>query len=473
MSFIKELSTEIVVIGSGPGGYTAAFRSSDLGKKVVLIEKDSNIGGVCLNKGCIPSKALLNVSHLIDDTKYSKSFGVEFSNPKIDLKKINDWKNNIISNLSNGISSLANKRNVKIINGYAKFLSANKIIVTDKQNKQITIKFQNCIIATGSSPVMLNHLYNNTTNILSSTDALNIKQIPKNLLVIGGGYIGLELGSVYHSLGSKITIAEFLPDLLSMADSDLVQPLFKKISNNFKNIYLSTEVTKLEHIQNKIIAHLKNKNKNFTEPFDAILICVGRKPNTLNLNLDKAGIKTDKNGFIQVNSQRRTIIPNIYAIGDITGNPMLAHKATHEAHIASENIAGKNTHFEPISIPSVIYTNPEVAWVGETENDLKKKNIEYNKAIFPWAANGRALSIENQDGKTKLLTSKDNNKILGIGIVGANAGEIINEAILAMEMGANTEDLGLTIHAHPTLSETLSNCAEILNGTITDLYIPK
>ena len=473
MNYSNNLKTQLAIIGSGPGGYTAAFRAADLGIDVILIEKNPSLGGVCLNRGCIPSKALLHLSHIIDLASNANDFGLEFNKPEIDLNKIIKWKNKIINNLSNGISALANQRNVKIINGHAKFMSANKLIVTDEQKKQLTIDFNNCIIATGSSPNMLNHLYKNNLNIINSTGALDINKIPKDLLVIGGGYIGLELGTVYNSLGSNVTVTEYFSNLLPMADNDLVDPLKKKLIKNFKNIYLSTEVIKLDKKNKKIIATFKNDNKDFNEPFDSVLIAVGRYPNTSNLDLEKAGIQINKNGFIKVNKNRRTIIPNIYAIGDVIGDPMLAHKATHEAKIAAENIAGIKSFFEPLSIPSVIYTNPEVAWVGYTESELKKINKQYNKAIFPWAASGRALTMGESSGKTKILSSKDNSKILGIGIVGHNAGELINEASLAIEMGTSIEDLSLTIHAHPTLSETISNTAEILDGTITDLYIPK
>ncbi len=468
---LDKIVTQLVVIGSGPGGYTAAFRAADLGLKVVIIEKNNNLGGVCLNRGCIPSKAFLHLSHIINESKKIKNMGVEFNEPKIKRNKIKSWKESIVNNLSNGIENLAKQRNVEVINGKAEFYSAKQLIVTDKQNKKVIIEFDNCIIASGSSPSLIKNIDVNSPLIINSTKALDMESIPKKLLIIGGGYIGLELGTVYHSFGSEITIAEFFPNLLSMADQDLVKPLQQELENKFKNIYLSTEVQNLDPKTNNVIATFKQNKKIFKNTYDMVLICIGRTPNTKYLHLDKAGIRLDKNGFIPVNKKQRTIIPNIYAIGDVIGNPMLAHKATHEGKIAAENIAGKDVIFDPITIPSVIYTNPEIAWAGFTENELKEKNIQYNKALFPWAASGRAMTNGTTNGKTKILSSKDNDTILGIGIVGTNAGELISEAVLAMEMGANIEDISLTIHPHPTLSETIANTSEILTKTITDLYI--
>tara|TARA_Y100001970_G_scaffold23435_1_gene27549 strand:+ start:28962 stop:30389 length:1428 start_codon:yes stop_codon:yes gene_type:complete len=467
----NNIETQVVVIGSGPGGYTAAFRAADLGMEVLLIDKDINLGGVCLNRGCIPSKAYLHLSHIIENSNKAKEFGVYFNNPTIDIDKIYNWKNSIIKNLSDGIALLAKQRKIKIINGLATFLSANRLSVKDNQNKQITIKFNYCIVATGSSPSKINFLKKKHPKIINSTQALSLKEIPKKMLVIGGGYIGLELGTAFASFGSQITVAEFSSNLLPMADQDLVQPLFENLQKRFKNIFLSTEVIDLNNKQNKVEVTFKKKEKLFKDIFDIVLVAIGRRPNTKLLNLDKAGIKVNDKGFIPVNEKRRTITPNIYAIGDINGNPMLAHKATHEAKVAAENISGLNSIFKPISIPSVIYTNPEIAWVGYTESELKNNKIEYNKAIFPWSASGRAMTTGDTSGKTKILTSKNNSKILGIGICGSNAGELIAEAMLAIEMGANPEDISLTIHPHPTLSETIANASEMLMKTITDLYI--
>ena len=468
---MKNIGMKVVVIGSGPGGYTAAFRAADLGLNVTLIDKDKNLGGVCLNRGCIPSKAYLHLSHIISDASESRNFGVSFNEPIIDMNKIYNWKDSIVRNLNMGIETLAKQRKIKIINGLASFLSANQLSVKDNQNKQINIEFDYCIIATGSSPSKLKNFGNQYEKVINSTQALSLKKVPKKMLVIGGGYIGLELGTVYQSFGSQITLAEFSPNLLSMADQDLVNPLLKTLEKKFENIFLSTEVIDLKEKNNMVSVTFNNNNKLFQDSFDMVLTSIGRTPNIKYLDLDKAGIRTNTKGFIPVNEKRRTIIPNIYAIGDITGNPMLAHKATHEGKVAAENISGLNSIFKPMAIPSVIYTNPEIAWAGYTESELKNNKIKYNKAIFPWSASGRAMTTGSTIGKTKVLTSKDNSKILGVGICGVNAGELISEAMLAIEMGANIEDIGLTIHPHPTLSETIANASEILTKTITDLYI--
>ena len=467
----NHIKRKIIVIGSGPGGYTAAFRAADLGLDVTLIDKDKNLGGVCLNRGCIPSKAYLHLSNVINEAEESKDFGVTFEKPKIDIKKIFEWKNSIVNNLNSGIKELANQRKIKVINGLASFLSANKLSVRDNQNKIINLNFDYCIIATGSSPTKLNFGSNDSCKVINSTDALSLNEVPKKMLVIGGGYIGLELGSAFQSFGSKITVAEFSSRLLPMADKDLVDPLYNSLKSKFKNIFLSTEVVGLKEINNMIEVKFKNNDLIFQDSFDKVLVSVGRSPNTKFLNLEKAGIKLNQRGFIPVNDKMRTITPNIYAIGDIVGDPMLAHKATHEGKVAAENIAGYNSVFDPIAIPSVIYTNPEIAWAGYTESDLRNKKIKYNKGIFPWSASGRAMTNGQAIGKTKILTSEDNSKILGVGISGNNAGELISEAMLAIEMGANIEDISLTIHPHPTLSETFANASEVLTKTITDLYI--
>ncbi len=467
------LKTQLAVIGSGPGGYTAAFRAADLGISVTLIDKEYNLGGVCLNKGCIPSKSLLHLAKTINDVEEVKKAGIIFDNLQIDIEKIHNWKDKTISELNSGIKKLASARKIKILNGLASFNSANQLEITDKQNKNLLLNFENCIIATGSSPQIIPNLNKKHPNIINSTEALNFKNIPERLLVIGGGYIGLELGEVYSALGSKVTVAEFLPSILSMADNDLSSVLTNSLEKKFENIFTSTEVTELIPKGNDhVIATFKN-NKTFKDSFNKVLICIGRTPNTSKLDIEKTGIKLDDKGFIPVNDQRRTLIPNIFAIGDVTGNPMLAHKATHEGKVAAEVISGENASFNPLAIPSVIYTNPEVAWCGDTENELNEQSIRFVKAEFPWNASGRALAVDAINGKTKILCNEKKTKILGVGIVGQNAGELINEAMLAVEMGATPEDLALTIHAHPTLSETLANTSEIINGSITDLYIPE
>ena len=465
--------TKLAIIGGGPGGYTAAFRAADLNIEVTLIDSSEKLGGVCLNEGCIPSKSLLHIANIIDESKKAEHAGIKFKKPEINIKKIHNWKNDIIQNLNNGIEKLAETRKINIITGAAKFNSANQLQIIDNQKKQIQLNFEYCIIATGSYPQIIPNLNKNHPNIINSTDALNFKDIPERLLVIGGGYIGLELGQVFSSLGTKVTIAEFLPSILSMADSDLANILTESLKNKFENIFTSTEVTELIPKDNEyIIATFKNKNL-FKDRFNKVLICIGRIPNTSNINIESTGIRLDSKGFIPVNHQRRTLIPNIFAIGDVTGNPMLAHKATHEGKIAAEVISGENVSFNPITIPSVIYTNPEIAWCGNTENELNEQSIRYIKGEFPWAANGRAITMGTALGKTKILCNEKKTKILGVGIAGHNAGELINEAMLAIEMGATPEDLALTIHAHPTLSETLSNASEVITGSITDLYIQK
>lgn len=466
--------TGLAIIGSGPGGYTAAFRAADLGLDVTLIDKNSSLGGVCLNRGCIPSKSLLHISKIINETKDSSDIGISFAKPKINIEKIHKWKNKIINNLNNGISSLAKARKINVINGEAKFLSANELSIIDNQDKIISLNFDNCIIASGSKSSIIPNLDKKHPSILYSADALNFNKVPKRLLVIGGGYIGLELATVFDSLGSNITLAEFLPSLLSMVDKDLLKPLSSKFENNCENIYLSTEVTSLmPQADNSVVVSFKQKDKEFKDVYDNVLICAGRTPNTSNLNLLKAGIELDPNGFIPVNQQRRTLIPNIYAIGDVTGDPMLAHKASYEGKVAAEVIAGQRSIYEPVAIPSVIYTSPEIAWAGLTEKELNEQSIKYKKAEFPWSANGRAMTMNATNGKTKILTNLDQTQILGIGIVGDNAGDLIGEAMLALEMNAIPEDIGMTIHPHPTLSETIANASEILNGSITELYIPK
>ena len=466
--------TQLAIIGSGPGGYNAAFRAADLGLDVTLIDKNNSLGGVCLNRGCIPSKSLLHISKIINEAKHSSKIGVKFSEPEINLDKIHKWKNKIINDLNKGIESLAKARKVNLINGTAKFLSANQLSITDNQEKSIKLEFDNCIIASGSKSSVIPALDKSHPSILYSKDALNFNKIPKRLLVIGGGYIGLELATVFNSLGSKITIAEFLPSLLSMIDDDLLKPLSDKFEKNCENIYLSTEVTSLvPQADNSVVVSFKQKNKEFKDVFDNVLICAGRTPNTSNLNLMKAGIELDSRGYIPVNNQRRTLIPNIYAIGDVTGDPMLAHKASFEGKVAAEVIAGQNAIYDPVAVPSVIYTSPEIAWAGYTEKELKEQSIKYNKSEFPWSANGRAMTMNATEGKTKILTNLEKTQILGVGIVGDNAGDLISEAMLALEMNANPEDIGMTIHPHPTLSETIANSSEIITGSITELYVPK
>jgi dihydrolipoamide dehydrogenase len=470
---MRNIHFELIVIGAGPGGYAAAFRAADLGKQVLLVDKFDALGGVCLNRGCIPSKALLHLAKVIDDAKSIEPLGVKFQSPILDIDKIRNWKESVISQLNKGIAQMAKARKISRATGIAKFLSPNSITISgSKEDSNYT--FDNCILATGSKPTQI-PTFPEDPRIISSTGALDLKNIPKNLLVIGGGYIGLEMGSVYHAFGSNVTIVEFMPSLLPGADADLVKPLQKKLTNNFKKIYLSTKVVKIIPETAELTVYFeKRNNEKFIESFDIVLVAVGRKPNTENLSLEKAGITVSNHGFIPVNDKRQTNVKNIYAIGDITGDPMLAHKATHEGKVAAEVISGDNSSsFNPKAIPAVIFTDPEIAWAGPTEAELTRDGIPFVKGEFPWKASGRAIALDRTEGKTKILADPETNIIIAIGIVGTNAGDLIGEGMLAIEMGADAEDVGLTIHPHPSLSETVANAAEIIEGTITDLYIPK
>ena len=469
----ENLHSELVVIGAGPGGYAAAFRAADLGKKVTLIDKNKALGGICLNHGCIPSKTLLHITKSLNDVRSLNNMGITFSPPKIDINKVRSWKNSIIHNLNKGILQLAKNRNVNIIHGNATFTSNSQLII-EMENENKTITFDNCIIATGSEPMTIKNIPSNHPEIIDSTEALNLNKIPNKLLIIGGGYIGLELGSVYNALGSQITIVEFMNSLLPGADKDLVLPLEKKLNQDFEKVYLSTKVIKIESSNDGLIVHFENeKNDYFTENFDTALISIGRKPNTSKIGLENTEIALNDKGFIIVDDKLKTNIPHIYAIGDVIGNPMLAHKATHEGKVAAESICGLPSEFKPTVIPAVIFTDPEIAWAGPTENELKIAGVQYQKGEFPWIASGKALATDKSSGKTKLLFDKKTNKIISAGIVGTNAGDLIGEIVLAIEMGATIEDIALSIHPHPTLTETIGNAAEILAGTITDLYISK
>ena len=462
---------KIIVIGSGPGGYAAAFRASDLGNEVTIIEKDSSLGGVCLNRGCIPSKTLLHISKIIDETENIKKFGVTYSQPSIDMGKIQSWKNRVIKKLGGGIKLLAKQRNVEIIQGTANFISDKSIRVINDKEEQ-AINFDKCIIATGSRPINLPFAEVDHENILDSTSALSLKKIPKSMLVIGGGYIGLEMATAYSSLGTKVDVVEFLPRLLPGADLDLVEILEKTLNNKLNKILLNTKVTSISNIKKTIKVTMELDRKEFCSSYDKVLICVGRAPNTDNLSLENTGIKTTKDGFIKVDEYRRTNIDNIFAIGDVTGNPMLAHKATHEGKVAAEVCTNIPSAFDPQVIPAVIFTDPELAWAGKTEEELKIENIDYEKAEFPWQASGKAIAMDRTEGKTKILFEPESKRVIGVGIVGCNASDLIGEAALSIEMGCYSEDIALTIHPHPTLTETFSNTAEVMEKTITDLYIP-
>lgn len=462
---------QVVVLGAGPGGYTAAFRAADLGLKTILIERYDSIGGVCLNVGCIPSKALLHVGKIISEVDELKEQGIDLGSKIPDPKPVRDWTASVINKLTSGLKSMAKQRKVEIVHGVGKFTSSNSIEVTNNSETK-TITFDNAIIAAGSQATKLPAMPDDS-RIMDSTDALLLEKIPKRMLVIGGGIIGLEMATVYASLGCKITVVEMLDSLIAGCDKDIVRPLQKRIKKSYENIFLKTAVTSIKAMKSGLEVCFEGKEAPEKDKFDAILVAVGRQPNGKKIDADKAGIIVTERGFIPVDDQQRTNVANIFAIGDIVGQPMLAHKATHEGKIAAETIAGHKVGFDNRVIPSVAYTDPEIAWVGLSETEAKEKGIEYGKGVFPWAASGRSLALGRDEGITKLLFDKETNRILGAAIVGTNAGDLIAECTLAIEMGADAEDIGLTIHPHPTLSETVAMAAEVFEGTITDLYIPK
>ncbi|MDP3481862.1 MAG: dihydrolipoyl dehydrogenase [Sulfuricella sp.] len=466
-----EIQADVVVLGAGPGGYTAAFRAADLGKKVVLIERYPSLGGVCLNVGCIPSKALLHVAKVISEAEEVSHHGVSFGKPKIDIDQIRAWKESVVTKLTGGLGSLAKQRNVQVIRGVGKFIAPHHIRV-ETADGEVTVAFDNAIIAAGSQAVKI-PTFPADPRVIDSTGALQLADVPKRMLVIGGGIIGLEMATVYHALGARITVVERGPQLMPGADPDIVKPLLKRIEKRYEAILLNTSVAALEAKKDGILATFGGDNAPAPQLFDRVLVAVGRSPNGKLIGAENAGIRISEQGFIPVDKQQRTNIPHIFAIGDIVGQPMLAHKAVHEGKVAAEVIAGHKAAFDPSTIPSVAYTDPEVAWMGLTETEAKAQGIAYEKASFPWAASGRALSIGRDEGITKLIVEKESRRILGAGIVGSNAGELIAEAVLALEMGADAQDIGLTIHPHPTLSETLGFAAEMVEGTITDLYIKR
>ena len=468
----SDLHAEVLVLGSGPGGYTAAFRAADLGKKVVLVEKYDSIGGVCLNVGCIPSKALLHTAEIINEAAEMAAHGIDFGKPKIDIKKLAGFKNKVIKQLTGGLAALAKQRKVQIVTGYGKFTSAHTIEITGKGGSQ-TISFDNAIIAAGSSVFKIPGLPYDDERLLDSTGALELADIPKRLLVIGGGIIGLEMATVYDALGSKVSVVELSPTLIPGCDTDLVRPLMKRLKKRYENIWLNAKVTDIDVLKKGLKVSFEGKGVPEHDVFDRVLLAVGRSPNGKLIDADKAGVAVDDRGFIAVDKQQRTNVSHIFAIGDIVGQPMLAHKATHEAKTAAEVISGMKSYFDAKTIPSVAYTDPEIAWMGITEEQAKADGVEYTKGVFPWAASGRSLSIGRNEGLTKVLFDKNTHKIIGAGMVGTNAGELIAEAVLALEMGADIEDIALTVHPHPTLSETFNFAAEMAEGTITDLYIPK
>lgn len=467
-------TAQIVVIGGGPGGYAAAFYAADLGLSVTLVELEKNPGGVCLYRGCIPSKALLHVAKLLEETRHAAAWGLEYSEPKLNLDKLREWKGSVVTKLTGGLGVLAKQRKITFIQGRASFENASTLRIEGTDGKTQSLQFERAILATGSRPARVGALWIDSPRMMDSTSALDVPDIPKSLLVIGGGYIGLELGSVYAALGTKITVVEMTDGLLPGADRDLVQILHKRLEDKFESIQLSTKVLGLKEQKNGVVASLQGEDGNTTEKrFDKVLMSVGRVPNSQGIGLENTNIETDKRGFVVIDEQRRTREPNIFAVGDIAGEPMLAHKASHEARVAVEAILGHPATFAPNAIPGVVFTDPELAWAGLTETQAAQMGRAVDVARFPWAASGRALTLDRTDGLTKLVLEPSTQQVLGVGICGPGAGEMIAEGTLAIEMGAVADDLKATIHAHPTLSETVMESAEVFFGQSTHLYRPK
>ncbi|WP_076538488.1 dihydrolipoyl dehydrogenase [Shewanella sp. UCD-KL21] len=469
----NEIKTQVVVLGAGPAGYSAAFRAADLGLDTVIVERFSTLGGVCLNVGCIPSKALLHVSKVIEEAKAVADHGVVFGEPKIDLDKLRGFKEKVVGQLTGGLGGMSKMRKVDVVNGLGKFTSPNTMEVTAEDGTVTVVNFDNAIIAAGSRPIKLPFIPHEDPRIWDSTDALELKEVPEKLLVMGGGIIGLEMGTVYSSLGSQIDVVEMFDQVIPAADKDIVRIYTKKIKKKF-NLILETKVTAVEAREDGIYVSMEGK-KAPSEPvrYDAVLVAIGRTPNGKGLDAEKAGVNVDERGFINVDKQMRTNVANIFAIGDIVGQPMLAHKGVHEGHVAAEVISGLKHFFDPKVIPSIAYTDPEVAWVGLTEKEAKEQGVAYETASFPWAASGRAIASDASDGMTKLIFDKETHRVIGGAIVGVNGGELLGEIGLAIEMGCDAEDLALTIHAHPTLHESVGLAAEVYEGSITDLPNPK
>ncbi len=467
-----DIHAEVVVLGAGPGGYTAAFRAADLGKQVVLIEKHATLGGVCLNVGCIPSKALLHVAKVITEAEDVSHHGVTFGKPKIDIDQIRSWKESVVGRLTGGLAGLAKQRKVQVVRGIARFTSPNSFAVQTAEGEKI-VTFDHAIVAAGSSVARIPGFPYDDPRIIDSTAALALQDVPGRMLIIGGGIIGLEMATVYEALGSKISVVELMDQLMPGADKDMVKPLHTRIAKRYEAIYLKTRVTRIAAQKKGLQVTFAGEQAPEPQLYDRVLMAVGRRPNGREINAEAAGLIVNERGFIPVDKQMRTNVPHIYAIGDIVGDPMLAHKAVHEGKVAAEAIAGHKVFFEPMTIPSVAYTDPEIAWMGLTETQAKAQGAAYEKASFPWAASGRALSIGREEGATKILLDPTTRRIIGMSIVGVNAGELIAEAVLALEMGADMADIGLSIHPHPTLSETVCFAAEMAEGTITDLLVPK
>jgi dihydrolipoamide dehydrogenase len=470
---VENQTTQVLVLGAGPGGYTAAFRAADLGKEVVLVDSGAALGGVCLNVGCIPSKALLHAARVIAETREMSENGISFGPVSIDLDQLRAWKDAVVGRLTGGLATLARQRKVTTVRGYGRFTSPNQLRVELAEGGEISVGFEHAIIAAGSEAITLPFIPASDPRVIDSTGALEVGEVPPRLLVIGGGIIGLEMATVYHELGAKITVVEQLDQLIPGADRDVVAPLAKRVARQYENVYLKTRVTGVEARAEGLVVSFEGEKVPATDTFDRILVAVGRRPNGVLIGAERAGITVDPVGFIPVSKQLRTNVPHIFAIGDVVGQPMLAHKAMHEAKVAAEVIAGKNSFFDARAIPSVAYTDPEVAWAGVTENEAKAAGVAYGKGVFPWAASGRSLTLARSEGMTKVLFDEATGRVIGCGIVGPSAGDLISEAVLAIEMGADAADIGLTIHPHPTLSETVAMAAEAFEGTITDLYLPR
>jgi dihydrolipoamide dehydrogenase len=467
-----DIECQLLVLGSGPGGYTAAFRGADVGLDTVLVERYETLGGVCLNVGCIPSKALLHAAAVIDEADAMAAHGVSFGKPKIDIDKLRGFKSKVVGQLTGGLSTMAKQRKVRTVQGVGSFVSPNELEVEGKDGKKL-IRFEKAVIAAGSQSVRLPAFPWDDERIIDSTGALELKDVPKKLLVVGGGIIGLEMATVYAALGSEVTVVEFMDQIIPGADADLIKPLAKRLASKVKGIHLKTKVVEAKVTKKGIEVSYEGENIPETTLFDRVLVSVGRSPNGNKIGADKAGVAVTERGFINVDTQMRTNVPHIFAIGDLVGQPMLAHKATHEAKVAAEVAAGMKTHFDARVIPSVAYTDPEIAWVGVTEREAKEKGLKIGVGKFPWAASGRAIGIDRTEGFTKLLFDEETHRVVGGGIVGPHAGDLISEIALAIEMGSEAADIGLTIHPHPTLSESVGMAAEAYEGTITDLYMPK
>jgi len=469
---VADQTAEVLVLGAGPGGYTAAFRAADLGKQVVLVDREATLGGVCLNVGCIPSKALLHAARVIAETREMSENGLSFGPPLIDLDRLRAWKDAVVGRLTGGLATLARQRKVTTIRGHGRFTSPHQLEVELAEGGVVSVGFEQAIIAAGSEAVTLPFIPADP-RVIDSTGALEIREVPERMLVIGCGIIGLEMATVYHELGARVTLVELLDQLIPGVDRDVVAPLAKRIGRQYENVFLKTKVTGVEAGPSGLAVSFDGAKAPATDTFDRILVAVGRRPNGRLIGAERTGITVDPDGFIPVSKQMRTSVPHIFAIGDVVGQPMLAHKAMHEGKVAAEVAAGRNSFFDARAIPSVAYTDPEVAWAGVTENEARSAGVRYGKGVFPWAASGRSLTLGRSEGLTKVLFDEATGRVIGCGIVGPSAGDLIAEAVLAIEMGADAADVALTIHPHPTLSETVGLAAEAFEGTITDLYLPR